>query len=88
MKSGVIGDNDMTCKCRNCAKKYEENESRAELKGYCSAKCQHEKAKKLGYRKSNKSVSEYDVLKGVNQIGSIETPSDYSILCDFVIGKK
>ena|ERR1017187_2835352 len=39
------------CVCRNCPKVYDQNTSRADYMGYCSMKCQHEKAKKLGYKK-------------------------------------
>jgi hypothetical protein len=60
----------MKCRCRNCQSVYEESKSRAEWKGYCSAKCQHEKAKALGYRKK-KGSHEYDVLKRHGEIGSV-----------------
>lgn len=56
------------CQCRNCGTSYDRSKSRAEYKGFCSAKCQHEKARKLGYRKG-KDRTEFQVLKGNECIG-------------------
>lgn len=47
--------------------------SRAEYQGYCSMKCQHAKAKELGY-KQNGTQTEYQVLNSNNAIGSIPAP--------------
>ena len=63
------------CTCRHCGKVYNEVKARGDLKGFCSAKCQHAKSRALGYRKSTKvSVkvrSEYDVLKSAGEVGSV-----------------
>lgn len=56
------------CRCRNCGKEYDRNKSRAEYKGFCSAKCQHVKAKQLGYRKG-RHTGEYEVLRAAKCIG-------------------
>lgn len=64
----------MECLCRNCQKQYQEMKSRADLKGYCTMKCQHAKARELGYR-PNGIQSEYEVLKSYNAIGSLPAPS-------------
>lgn len=63
----------MKCQCRNCGKEYPEHKSRADYKGYCSAKCLHDKAKKLGFRKTRhgRGHYEYDTLKNANEIGSV-----------------
>ncbi len=58
------------CTCRTCTKTYDEHKSRAEYKGYCSAKCLHTMAKRCGYKKGKNS--EYDVLKRAKQIGSVK----------------
>lgn len=54
--------------CRNCGKQYDPMKSRADYRGYCTAKCLHEKAKEHGYRKSGE-LSEYYVLKRAGEIG-------------------
>ncbi len=89
----------MLCSCRTCAAKYEENKSRAEIKGYCSALCQHEMARKHGYKKPTKKwmavPSEYTVLKKAEQIGNIpvERPiitincGDWAMEADFKVLK-
>lgn len=64
------------CECRNCRKEYDEAKSRADYKGYCSAKCLHEKARALGYKRSvprfDFSIpSEYKILSRANAIGSV-----------------
>lgn len=56
------------CKCRNCGIIYDRTKARGEYKGFCSAKCQHTKAKQLGYRKG-KSLSEFQILKKAKCIG-------------------
>lgn len=58
------------CVCRSCGKNYDNRKARGDYKGFCSAKCQHEKAKKLGFRKG-KGRHEYDVLKRHGQIGDV-----------------
>jgi len=58
------------CKCRQCAKIYDMNKSRADLSGYCSAKCQHAKAKSLGFIKSIHKY-EYKILNNAGEIGSV-----------------
>jgi hypothetical protein len=60
----------MICICRTCKKEYDEFKARGDYTGFCSAKCQHEKAKQLGYRKGQKK-SEYYVLDQANCVGSI-----------------
>lgn len=60
----------MICKCRNCGKKYGSLKARGDWKGYCSAKCQHTKAKELGYSKKS-DITEYQVLNNANEIGDI-----------------
>jgi hypothetical protein len=56
------------CICRNCGKEYDNQKARGDYRGFCSAKCQHEKARELGYRPS-KGHREYGVLKSANMIG-------------------
>lgn len=58
------------CACRNCGKHYDESKARGDYKGFCSAKCQHEKARSLGYRKG-RDRTEYDVLKRAECVGSV-----------------
>lgn len=58
------------CICRNCNHKYDARKSRGDYTGFCSARCQHEKARELGYRKG-KSKSEFDVLKRAKCIGNV-----------------
>lgn len=66
----------MTCRCRNCGAKYEESKSRADYKGYCGQACLHEKARKLGYKKSQEKYgicyTEYSILHHNELIGSIK----------------
>ncbi len=62
------------CRCRYCNKQYAENKSTCEMRGYCSQKCMHANAKRLGYKK-NGLRSEYEVLKSYNAVGSVPTPS-------------
>ncbi len=57
------------CICRKCRKIYKEDKSRAEYKGYCSAKCQHERACELGFRKTQ-NKTEYDTLVRAKAVGS------------------
>jgi hypothetical protein len=61
----------MTCRCRNCRKEYDESKSRAEYKGYCSMKCQHEKAKSLAGAPTVFARGEYSILKQHNEVGSV-----------------
>jgi len=56
-------------KCRNCLKEYDPNKATADWKGYCSQRCVHAKAKRLGYRKGNPRHTEFHVLKEAGQIG-------------------
>lgn len=60
------------CKCRECGNVYDNSKARGDLKGFCSAKCQHVKARKCGYRK-NGTRSEYDVLNAARSIGDVHT---------------
>jgi hypothetical protein len=71
------GEKKMMCLCRNCGKKYDDMKSRAEWAGYCSAKCQHEKAKQLGCKKSESTSFEYEVLSRSGCIGNV--PADEEI---------
>lgn len=64
----------MQCLCRNCGKEYNSLKARGDWTGFCSAKCQHEKAKKLGYRKGKNS--EYDILNRHQCIGDVPTKSE------------
>lgn len=60
------------CKCRFCAKLYDEAKSSADYKGFCSQRCLHASAKQLGWRKGKKGQgTEYDILKRNNRIGSV-----------------
>lgn len=58
------------CVCRNCSKKYDRLKARGDWTGFCSAKCQHVKAKALGFRKG---MTEYQVLKMAACIGDVYT---------------
>lgn len=55
--------------CRTCGVEYDFTKARGEYKGFCSAKCQHAKARELGYRKGG-TRSEYQVLKAAHCIGN------------------
>lgn len=57
------------CHCRNCGGEYDSAKSRGDYKGFCSAKCQHAKARYLGFRP--KKGSEYQVLKSAGCIGDL-----------------
>jgi hypothetical protein len=56
--------------CRNCGRLFHTHKTRADYTGYCTARCLHEKAKQLGYRKGGKD-SEYDVLSWRGEVGTI-----------------
>jgi hypothetical protein len=58
------------CVCRTCAKHYNLGDSRADLQGFCSAQCQHKKAKSFGYKKGVIG-SEYATLKKHDAVGSL-----------------
>ncbi len=63
-----------TCICRTCKKEYDEEKARADYKGFCSMKCQHELARRVGYRKTKDkqpNKTEYSYLQIANQVGSI-----------------
>ena len=64
----------MDCVCRFCCFVYESKKSRAEIKGYCSASCQHSMAKDLGFKKGGLK-SEHAVLKQAKEIGNIKASS-------------
>lgn len=68
------------CECRNCGKIYDEAKSRGDWKGYCSAKCTHEKARSLGYSKAKEKrsggSSEYTILHRAGEIGSVFVDDD------------
>ena len=55
--------------CRECNAEYDCRKSRGMWKGYCSAKCQHAMARKLGWRPQFKDPTEYEVLKRAGEIG-------------------
>ena len=60
----------MKCICRTCNKIYNSEYSRAEYRGFCSMRCQHGKAKELGFQGQKKmSITEYRILKNANEIG-------------------
>ncbi len=64
----------MICRCRHCKKEYESSKSRGNYRGFCTATCEHAKAKELGYSKAREAKggrSEYDVLKDNNQLGDL-----------------
>ena len=67
------------CICRTCKKKYDGNKARGDWRGFCSNKCQHEKAKELGWspakEKSGKCRPEYKILKGAGEIGDVPVPA-------------
>lgn len=66
-------------RCRRCLRAYDPFKSRADWKGYCSAKCQHEMARELGYRpprryeshldQARAGTSEYCILNNARLIG-------------------
>lgn len=71
------------CKCRNCGKMYDPHKSRADMTGFCSQACMHEKSKSLGYRKPRDSYAkddEYDILRQNNCVGLIDK---YGDACDY-----
>lgn len=64
----------MKCQCRNCYKTYDNLKSRGDYTGFCSAKCQHEKARELGYRKSKereRGRGEFQILNTAGCIGDV-----------------
>lgn len=71
----------MQCICRNCKAEYNNKKARGDYTGFCSVKCQHEKAKELGYVKlkykkgppTQKRISEYTVLVEAECIGDVPT---------------
>jgi hypothetical protein len=63
----VSGD---LCICRNCHHLYSESKATADFKGYCTMRCQHAKAKELGFKPKG-ARTEYSTLKIARQIGSI-----------------
>jgi hypothetical protein len=66
----------MRCICCNCRTEYDESKSRSDWKGYCSAKCLHEKAAAHGFRypkKTSRSYEEYLFLRPKGLIGSVPT---------------
>ena len=77
-----------TCSCRNCNREYDPIKSRAELKGYCSAKCQHEKSRTLGWRKRNKET-ESRFLRRHNAVGDkvVIKPEDTKYSLNSLTGK-
>lgn len=58
------------CLCRTCGKVYDMAKGRADFQGFCSAKCQHAKAKACGY-KAGAGRSEFDALKRAGEVGSV-----------------
>ncbi len=65
----------MKCQCRLCLKTYESTKSRGEWTGFCSAKCQHQMAKELGYHKGTHK-SEYEVLSTCQEIGDVPVEAE------------
>ncbi len=64
----------LICICRNCGKQYDADKSRADYKGYCSQKCLHAMAKRLGYNKKYEKSwlsTEYAVLARNKKLGSV-----------------
>lgn len=57
--------------CRRCRKQYDSRKARGDYTGYCSARCQHEMARALGYRKGGRE-SEYTVLSRAGQVGDVK----------------
>jgi hypothetical protein len=67
--------------CRKCGRAYDPNKTRADWRGYCSAACQHQMARDLGYRPGKYvqrpgfsrplRITEYDVLSRHGAIGDI-----------------
>lgn len=66
----------MICQCRNCHKEYDNQKARGEYTGFCSARCQHEKAKELGYRRSRGGKTEYQILSNAKCIGDVPSKSE------------
>jgi hypothetical protein len=58
------------CVCRHCNKVYDNQKARGDWRGFCSAKCQHARAKWFGWRPKG-SVSEYTALKNAKCIGDV-----------------
>jgi hypothetical protein len=51
----------MNAVCVECRRVYDTATARAEFKGLCSMKCQHDMARSLGFRKG-KDKSEYAII--------------------------
>jgi hypothetical protein len=73
----------MRCICRNCGVEYDSLKARGDWAGFCSAKCQHAKAKELGCKKPTNAhrpgavaQSEYVVLKAARCIGDVPTDDE------------
>ena len=71
----------MICRCRNCGDRYDSDKTRAEIAGYCTQACVHEKARRHGYRKcppryvsrsQREYPSEYEILRRADQVGHVQ----------------
>lgn len=82
----------MTCTCRNCGKRYNDEKSRADYTGYCTQKCMKAKAKSLGWNEAKekkltysqrvisfRSDSLYAVLKRAKAVGSVPVSVNSSV---------
>ncbi len=75
MRVACIANRLCCCVCRACGKHYDNRKARGEYTGFCSAKCQHDTAKRLGYRKG-KGRTEYQCLHDGKQIGNVFVVTD------------
>lgn len=57
------------CECRLCGKQYNNQTTKAEYTGYCSAKCLHQSAREVGWRKGH--GPEFDALKRSYGVGNV-----------------
>lgn len=73
----------MICRCRNCGDRYDSDKTRAEIAGYCTQACVHEKARRHGFRKcprrwqsrtQHEYPSEYEVLNRAKLVGHVQIP--------------
>ena len=64
-------DDEQVYKCRTCEKTYKQGTETSDYKGYCSMRCQHTMAKRVGYKKTKGGQTEFSVLKQHNLIGNV-----------------
>jgi len=60
-------------RCRWCNRKYKEEDSKADVQGYCKQLCVSRMAKSLGHRQGN---SAHETLKRHEEVGNVPAPNE------------